>query len=182
MVKTSEKTKEKFEIHVLTDMFLFFFLQALLNLWSMRVSTSAKEWNSFPKMKMENCPMQISRLFKIGHQTSFAYQKRKNSLYIMKKFFLKCFLLTIISSFFIFRAYGFKIGYEKTKRNGTVKPGFYTTIRQIERPGSPTDLLKFKPSFHDDRPTGLGIKVIFFLERARKRWFRFHIVHTFFSY
>ena len=51
-----------------------------------------------------------------------------------------------------------KIGYERTKRNGQVKPGFYLTIRQIERPESENDILRFRPSFFAEKPTGLGIK------------------------
>ena len=54
-------------------------------------------------------------------------------------------------------AYGFKIIYERSKRNGQVKPGFYLTLRQIERPESDSDLLRFRPSFVGNKPTGLGL-------------------------
>ena len=45
-------------------------------------------------------------------------------------------------------AYGMKIGYERTNsRNNQVKPGFYLTVRQIERPESENDTLRFRPSY-----------------------------------
>ena len=94
-------------------------------------------------------------------------------LFFFSNFQKKYFLVFFSKVIFIFfcRAYGFKISYERNKKNGAVKPGFYTTIRQIERPGSANDLLKFKPSFHEDRPTGLGLKVK-----------KFFLIYEFFYY